>query len=96
MSDEPAKRVAAFDAVVSLALEEAESDGSGFWGRDVDRRDVERRVRRESDVQVSTRTVDRALQDAAALGWVTDERKGWDVGPRAEEWTSTEQDENPV
>jgi predicted NodU family carbamoyl transferase len=93
---DPAKRVAAFDAVVSLALEEAQSDGATYWGRDVDRSEVERRVRRESDVQVSTRTVDRALKDAASLGWLKDRRKGWDIGPRAEEWTRAEQDENPV
>lgn len=93
MSDGPAKRVAAFEAVVSIALEEANSDTGWSYARDVERSDVEKRVRLETDVSVSTRTVDRALSDAEALGWIVHKRKGYDVGPKAEEWEPAETDD---
>jgi len=99
MSDhDPAKRVAAFEAIVSIALEEAHTNSRG-WGlsRDVERSDVEKRIRRETDVQVSTRTVDRALKDAESLGWIVHKRKGYDVGPKAENWKPAgTESENPV
>ena len=94
---EPAKRVAAFDAIVSIALEEAQSDSGWGWGRDVERGDVEKRIRRETDVKVSTRTVDRALKDAESLGWIVHKRKGYDAGPKAESWQPAESEsENPI
>jgi len=94
---EPAKRVAAFEAIVSIALEEAHSSSSRWYGRDVERADVEKRIRRETDVEVSTRTVDRALKDAESLDWIVHKRKGYDSGPKAEQWEPTETEtENPV
>jgi hypothetical protein len=94
---DPAKRVAAFEAIVSIALEEAHSSNSRWYGRDVERSEVEKRIRRESDVQVSTRTVDRALKDAEALGWIVHKRKGYDAGPKAEKWEPAETEtENPI
>jgi len=98
MSDhDPSGRVAAFDAIVQIALEEAHSDSRWAYGRDVERSDVEKRVRRETDVSVSTRTVDRALSDAEALGWIKHKRKGYDAGPKAQEYEPAESDpENPI
>jgi len=98
MSDnDPAKRVAAFEAIVSIALEEAQSENSRWYGRDVERADVEKRIRRETDVEVSTRTVDRALKDAESLDWIVHKRKGYDSGRKAEQWGPAEgETENPV
>jgi len=79
---EPSGRVLAFEAIVRLAIEEANEDSG--WGHrpDLERADVEREISGE----VSTRTVDRALRDAAALDWLEDRRQGWDAGPRAEDY----------
>jgi len=84
---EPSGRVVAFETVLSLAVEEAEGSSSR-WSRGFGRGDVEKRIRRRHDADVSTRTVDRALKDAAALGWVEDRRQGWDAGERAEQRAS--------
>jgi len=87
MSDhEPSGRVAAFAAVVDLAIEETDRETAYPWQSGFQRSDVEERVRREYGADVSTTTVHRALKDAAALGWVTDERQGWDAGERAEQY----------
>lgn len=96
MSDEheASGRVAAFAAVVDLAIEEAEDDSSR-WYSGFSRGDVEQRVSRDYDVDVSTTTVHRALKDAAALGWVEDKRQDWDAGARAESYRSTPDDEIP-
>jgi len=85
MSDERSipGRVLALNAIVRLAIDEAhtESDGWGY-GPDIETSEIVRAV----DDDVSERTVLRAAKDAAALGWITDEIEGWDVGPRAEEF----------
>lgn len=81
MSPDVSARVAAFDAAVRRAIEEANDDSwsyrSGFETSD---------VARAIDQDVSERTVRRALHDAAALGWVRDQRQKWKAGPRAEEY----------
>lgn len=84
MSHEPSGRVAAFDVIVRKAIDEAQDDNSGWslYGSGFDRQDVVDELRQD----VSVRTVDRALKDAAALGWVEDKRQGWDAGERAEEY----------
>lgn len=87
---DPSGRVAAFEAIVSIALEEAHSSSGWGYGRDVERSDVEKRIRRETEVDVSTRTVDRALSDAEALGWIVHKRKGYDAGPKAEQYQPVE------
>ena len=87
---EPSGRVAAFEAVVRLAIAEADDDGGYLW-TGFDRSEVVSLIQQD----VSTRTVDRALKDAAALGWVDDRRQGWDAGPRAEEYQPAE-NPNPV
>ena len=86
---EPSGRVAAFEAVVRLAIEEANDDSGWSYRSGFDRSDVEREISQD----VSTRTVDRALKDAAALGWVDDRRQGWDAGPRASEYEPATGDE---
>lgn len=79
---EPSGRVAAFEAIVRLAIEEAHDDSGWSYRSGIDRGDVEREV----SADVSLRTIDRALKDAAALGWLEDRRQGWDPGDRAEEF----------
>jgi hypothetical protein len=93
MSDhDPSGRVAAFDAIVELAIEEANDDSDWSLYSGFDRSEVEKQVQ-----HVSTRTIDRALKDAAALGWVTDDRQGWDAGPKAEMYQeASDEPENPV
>ena len=92
MSDHtPSGRVAAFEAIVRLAIEEANDESTWSYQSGFDRSDVEREINQN----VSTRTVDRALKDAASLGWVKDRRQGWDAGSRAENYQPAES-ENPV
>jgi len=80
MSEVPA-RVLAFDAIVEIAVEKAGDDTTGYYYRgDIETSEVVKRV----DDEVSERSVYRAFKDAAELGWVTDERSGWDVGDRAQ------------
>lgn len=89
-------RSRALDAAISLAIEAAEeSDDSGFSlfrEPDVLVDDVER----EAEGDVSTRTARRGTKDAAALGWLTDETRGFDVGPRAREVVDDSDDLDPI
>jgi hypothetical protein len=89
---EPSGRVAAFEAIVRLAIDEAGDGDSWGWGTDVDREDVERELRGDGP-DVSLRTIDRALKDAAALDWLEDRPKGWNPGPRAEEVAADDEPE---
>lgn len=89
----PSARVEAFDAIVQLAIAEAEDgDAGSHWYRDgFARKDVEQEA-----PEVSTRTIDRALQDAEALGWIESNRQRWVEGPRAEAiFGEEEPDETP-
>lgn len=79
---EPSGRVRAFDAAVRLAIEEANTEHSFSYHAGLERGEV----LDELDGEVSERTVDRALKDAAALGWLTDDRQGWGAGERAEKY----------
>ena len=92
---DPSKRSAALSAAISLAVEEAADDSGWSYRSGFDRSDVEKRAQEQSGISVPTRTAHRALKDAAALGWVRDERQGWDAGERAEEYQPTP-DENPI
>ena len=78
---EPSGRVAAFEAIVRLAIDEANDDSFG-WRSGIERSEVEREI----STDVSTRTVDRALRDAVALGWLEDRPQGWEPGERAEDY----------
>lgn len=94
MSDEhePSARTSAFAAAVDLAIEESESD-KPRWRAGFSRSDVEERARDEYGADVSTATVHRALKDAAALGWVEDNRQGWADGFRAQKYATAPTDE---
>ena len=97
MSDhDPSKRSAALSAAVALAIEEANDDSGWSYRSGFDRSDVEERAEREHDITVPTRTAHRSLKDAAALGWVTDDRQGWDAGERAERYEELPEEETPI
>jgi hypothetical protein len=78
---QPTARTIAFDAVVQLAIDRAGNETGRWYGPDIETPEVVEHATEE----VSNRTALRACQDAAALGWVDDKLKGWDVGERAEE-----------
>jgi hypothetical protein len=97
MSDhDPSGRVVAFGAIVRLAIEEANDDSGWSYRSGIDRSDVEKEVRGVDTPTPSTRTIDRALKDAATLGWLEDRRQGWKPGERAESYEQSEETETPI